>query len=71
MKKSRFIKDLKTIIGFKGVGGTAILQLSREDKIPMRDFFFYKASKGQRQLNLSENLKGTILSIFLALQVDT
>ena len=39
MKKVRFIKDLKTIVGFEGGGGTAILQLSRQDKIPMRDFF--------------------------------
>ena len=33
MRKSRIIKDLKTILGYRGGGGAAVLQLSREDKI--------------------------------------
>ena len=33
MRKPLIITDLKAILGLEGVGGAAILQLSREDKI--------------------------------------
>ena len=33
MREARIIKNLKTILGLRGGGGAAILQLSREDKI--------------------------------------
>ena len=47
MRNASIIKDLKTILGFRGVGA-ALLQLSREDKISgtafhvfLREIFFY------------------------------
>ena len=43
MRNALFIKDLRTILGFKGGGGAAILQLSREDKI-CAIFFFARIS---------------------------